>query len=1039
MSRRILPLIVALLLLTGVPAKSADVKLAIVPGGEPKPDALLALTEAKLFELKEIAMLERTEIDKVLAEQKLTGMFDAEHAVRLGQILKADIFAVLETTSIVIFDANTGLRFVDETLPEKIDDAVKIAINAVKTALEKRQKLAEGKLVTFGVLEVRNADFPVARDAWCRAVTGMLERSLLQRGGAVLERSRLQLVNKERALTGDATNALLSSMKQINLEFTRGETEKTFKISVRLGDEIFRAEGVFDKPLDAVHTIAEQLLESKDVTESDRNAEAARFLRESVFQTNHHRYEAALEKAEVAFALAPDNIVYRRNLVSTLFSQASDTSFPDSGWGNRGPNNPNLSKATVEQARQAIHLAERAQDLYESKNMESIFPIIRHILYGIYEKFSRLAKQFPELKGEINEFQRRALRHGMETRFHAERAKVTDRDQYLRFVQSALWDTLTYVFCQQSPPDLAEPFEMLIDDTLRSVEQWEIDIGESSHGVSFAGQASAYRSLLNAFIKTVALNRALPENERKKESDDIYERIIRRLEGDSRPMLQYYAWIARNKPYTLQNPPKALDYFWALKSRISEIPLGTHHNDYSVFYDELHRVVSSALGSNFVENGITTRASSETLCAHIMEFAASRDEIAEAPCFWLMQCLPGANLQTYNRQYLETIIPRCKKAIADQIAIAKKKDVAIAEAITARAVRDKWYTPPIESELENLPRLWKEEIVLIQEKEYPPDVQRPFATLGDDQILRPFFKGNRLYFFTLPHIHQLRLDSVDLETLKVERGKDVSNPISWSFGGGINFEALELHYYGSRMCPGFVDEKNAYFGMRKDGLRAIPLDGSETWTLTVEDGLPSGCVQAVGSINGKLYVGLGEENKGTWLIVVDLESRNFEILSSSTAKEGKAPFFDLSPPPQFVEFRPDFEQNRLLVSVRLRPPLGNTTDWSINGETGQFTKLESNVRPPNFADVICFKVIEYKGYLWGTFRTKGPGDDRVKPIMWGRIALDGKSPFEPLAPPKGFEALPPHLNFILPTPDGKGLLLCDEKSLILLRFDNPNP
>jgi len=113
-------IIVVILMIAGVPARS-EVKIAFVPGGEPKPNELLVLTEAKLFESKEIELLDRTEIDKVLAEQKLSGMFSAENAVALGQILKTDMFAVLETTSLVIFDAHTGLRFVDKTLPEKLE------------------------------------------------------------------------------------------------------------------------------------------------------------------------------------------------------------------------------------------------------------------------------------------------------------------------------------------------------------------------------------------------------------------------------------------------------------------------------------------------------------------------------------------------------------------------------------------------------------------------------------------------------------------------------------------------------------------------------------------------------------------------------------------------------------------------------------------------------------------------------------------------------------------------------------------------------
>jgi hypothetical protein len=47
---------------------------AILKTKETGTTELLALAEAKLFELKTIEFLERTEINKVLAEQKLSGL-----------------------------------------------------------------------------------------------------------------------------------------------------------------------------------------------------------------------------------------------------------------------------------------------------------------------------------------------------------------------------------------------------------------------------------------------------------------------------------------------------------------------------------------------------------------------------------------------------------------------------------------------------------------------------------------------------------------------------------------------------------------------------------------------------------------------------------------------------------------------------------------------------------------------------------------------------------------------------------------------------
>ncbi|MDR0335885.1 MAG: CsgG/HfaB family protein, partial [Planctomycetaceae bacterium] len=263
---------------------AATPRLAIISGGDPKPNELLVLAEAKLFDNKGVELLERLEIDKVLAEQKLSGLFNTENAIELGQILKVDLFAVLETTSITVFDAKTGLRFVDETLPEELDKAAGIVADAVKTATEKQQKFANNNLITFGVLEIRNADFPVDRDTWCKAMSSLLERSLLHRGAAVLERSRLQHVNKERQLTGNNSNELLASMKLIDLELTRGTKPKSFRITARVGGETFRAEGLIEKPLETIRELAGKLLNVKEINEEINNIkEASRFLEESRF------------------------------------------------------------------------------------------------------------------------------------------------------------------------------------------------------------------------------------------------------------------------------------------------------------------------------------------------------------------------------------------------------------------------------------------------------------------------------------------------------------------------------------------------------------------------------------------------------------------------------------------------------------------------------------------------------------------------------------------------------------------------------------
>lgn len=312
-------------------------RLAIVPDGEPKPVELLTLAEAKLFELGGIEMVERNEIDKVFTEQKRTGLFGAENALQLGKIFRVDLFAVLEPMSIIVFDAKTGLRYADETLPENLENALKIVVETVENSVKKREKLKDHKLETYGILEIRNADFPIERDAWCKAVAGMLERQLLRSAAAVLERSRLGQVDRERKLTGEDSNNLLASMKLIDLEFKRGKEPKTFRLTARIDNQTFQAESLIDKPLDAVQKLSGQLIQPRIEEKTQAKNEAKRFLKESRFLATTSLYELALEKAEVGAALAPNNIELQKQLYLALVMRASDMTYLGSGYGHRHP------------------------------------------------------------------------------------------------------------------------------------------------------------------------------------------------------------------------------------------------------------------------------------------------------------------------------------------------------------------------------------------------------------------------------------------------------------------------------------------------------------------------------------------------------------------------------------------------------------------------------------------------------------------------------------------------------------------------------
>ena len=97
------------------------VRLALIGDASlPTVRSFQAILEAELAGLPGAVLLERSEIQRVIAEQKLTGLFDAEQAIRVGRLLPADVFVWIDCRlkaehpdGLVIYDAHTGVRYVD--------------------------------------------------------------------------------------------------------------------------------------------------------------------------------------------------------------------------------------------------------------------------------------------------------------------------------------------------------------------------------------------------------------------------------------------------------------------------------------------------------------------------------------------------------------------------------------------------------------------------------------------------------------------------------------------------------------------------------------------------------------------------------------------------------------------------------------------------------------------------------------------------------------------------------------------------------------
>jgi hypothetical protein len=222
-------------------------------------------------------------------------------------------------------------------------------------------------------------------------------------------------------------------------------------------------------------------------------------------------------------------------------------------------------------------------------------------------------------------------------------------------------------------------------------------------------------------------------------------------------------------------------------------------------------------------------------------------------------------------------------------------------------------------------------------------------------------------------------------------------------------------------------------------------------------------------MQGKLYLGLADEQRRTWIIAVDLKTKKWETLASSAATEGTSPFANMSPGPQFCAFFEDVERNRLLMFVNgLHPRVHKDKAklsglWSIDGKTQEFTHLSNytlagilpghvlagdtrilfgnqrgdtmlldlnNVGSLQTTSVRTLGTL-YDGYFWGVLTPSVYSGEEI----WGRIAADGQSEREQLVFPELLKMGIPQSVFCRFTSDGKSLIVGDGFSLILLRFE----
>ena len=303
----------------------------------------LALATVALSKGSEFILVERTEIERILQEQQLRRCGEASpaQALAVGRLLHADVFAAVEnygpTTEVlncVVFDAASGVRLADVVLPRSsMEQTAEGIAAAVRNACAKRSRFGS-QLRPVCLVATRNAGLPREMNSSCEAVGRLLEQRLINSTTiAILERERLDQINRERELPGDFKfGALKNALVLLELEIApagSGALQGTVFVSDSSGKILDKIQETLatSVPGDLAEALLPQLLRALSAAPPgspfDAHAEALRFLGESEFLWNDGNHLGALCHAEAALALDTTSVDARLQLAKCLADQAT--------------------------------------------------------------------------------------------------------------------------------------------------------------------------------------------------------------------------------------------------------------------------------------------------------------------------------------------------------------------------------------------------------------------------------------------------------------------------------------------------------------------------------------------------------------------------------------------------------------------------------------------------------------------------------------------------------------------------------------------
>ncbi|NQU09840.1 hypothetical protein HQ590_03545, partial [bacterium] len=307
-------------------ADPASATLALIPaGGERAPaDAVMNRLEAAWLAQPGAALVERAQLDKILAEHQITGaaLVDPAQRVRLGQLVPADLLVFLDSipklpkpaTRLQVTESKTGIVLASGIFEDEVllrDQAP--ALDLVRTAMGKQAVPAADRHL-LGYLEFRSEESGPMLDGIAAALGTLVITDLARAPHIiVLEREHLQHLQTERDLT-KLEQDLRASVRLLEGGVRRAPETNKLTITVLLrplagGESLTTALTVSRDDVSAARNLigaaVARLLQARQPEQVtvDRATEAAVFARQAELWLAWNDRPRATQAAETAFAL----------------------------------------------------------------------------------------------------------------------------------------------------------------------------------------------------------------------------------------------------------------------------------------------------------------------------------------------------------------------------------------------------------------------------------------------------------------------------------------------------------------------------------------------------------------------------------------------------------------------------------------------------------------------------------------------------------------------------------------------------------------